>query len=69
MEEFDFSGFMPALKNIEITPPTSMITTEGGLLSGHVIKITFGNEEELVFSASEEQLQKIFFLILKVINS
>lgn len=68
MEEFDFSGFMPALKNIEITPPTSMITTEGGLLNGHVIKVTFGNEEEIVFSASEEQLQKMFFLILKIIN-
>ena len=29
-----FAGFMPAMKNVEITPPTSMITTEGGLISG-----------------------------------
>ena len=69
MSDFDFSGFMPAVKNIEITPPTSMITTEGGLISGHVLKVTFGDDSEIVFSASDDQLQKLFFLILKVINS
>jgi hypothetical protein len=68
MEEFDFSGFMPALKNIEITPSTSMITTEGGIMTGHIIKVTLGNDEEVVFSVGEDQLQKIFFLILKIIN-
>lgn len=68
MSDFDFSGFMPAVKNIEITPPTSMITTEGGLISGHVLKVTFGDDSEIVFSASDDQLQKLFFLILKVIN-
>jgi hypothetical protein len=68
MEEFDFSGFMPALKNIEITPSTSMITTEGGIMTGHIIKVTLGNDEEVVFSVGEDQLQKMFFLILKIIN-
>lgn len=69
MSEFDFSGFMPAVKNIEITPPTSMITTDGGLINGHILKITFGDDTEVVFSASDDQLQKLFFLILKVINN
>ena len=68
MEDFDFSGFMPALKNIEITPSTSMITTEGGIMTGHIIKVTLGNDEEVVFSVGEDQLQKMFFLILKIIN-
>ncbi len=68
MSDFDFSGFMPAVKNIEITPPTSMITTEGGLISGHIFKVTFGDGSETVFSASDDQLQRLFFLILKVIN-
>ena len=63
-----FAGFMPAIKNIEITPPTSMITTDGGLISGHVLKLTFANNQEIIFSATEEQLQKLFFLILKTIN-
>lgn len=68
MSDFEFSGFMPAVKNIEITPPTSMITTEGGLVSGHIVKLTFGDDSEVVFSASDEQLKKLFFIILKVIN-
>jgi hypothetical protein len=68
MSDFDFSGFMPAVKNIEITPPTSMITTEGGLISGHILKVTFGDDSEVVFSASDDQLKNLFFLILKVIN-
>ena len=63
-----FAGFMPAIKNIEINPPTSMITTEGGLISGNVIKLTFGDNQEMIFSTTEEQLQKLFFLILKTIN-
>lgn len=68
MTEFEFSGFMPALKNIEVTPPTSMITTEGGLVNGHIIKLTFGDNSEVVFSTSDEQLKNLFFLILKVVN-
>lgn len=68
MEDMTFAGFMPAIKNIEITPPTSMITTEGGLISGHVIKLTFCDDKEIIFSTTEDQLQKLFFLILKAIN-
>jgi len=68
MDDMTFAGFMPAMKNIEITPSTSMITTEGGLIKGHVIKLTFGDNQEMVFSTTEEQLQKLFFLILKTVN-
>ncbi len=63
-----FAGFMPAIKNIEITPSTSMITTEGSLINGHVVKLTFGDDKEVIFSTTEDQLQKLFFLILKTIN-
>jgi hypothetical protein len=45
-----------------------MITTEGGLIKGHVIKLTFGDNQEMIFSTTEEQLQKLFFLILKTVN-
>lgn len=68
MSDFDFSGFMLALQDIEITPPTSMITTEGGLIDGHIVKLTFGDGSETFFSAQNQQLQKLFFLILKVVN-
>jgi len=69
MNDFEFSGFMPALKDIDITASTSMITTDGGLIDGHIIKLTFGDESETIFSAQNEQLQKLFFLILKMINT
>jgi hypothetical protein len=68
MDDMTFAGFMPAIKNIEITPSTSMITTEGSLINGHVVKLTFGDDKEVIFSTTEDQLQKLFFLILKTIN-
>jgi hypothetical protein len=37
-------------------------------MTGHIIKVTLGNDEEVVFSVGEDQLQKMFFLILKIIN-
>jgi hypothetical protein len=64
-----FSGFMPAMKNIEITNQTSMITTDGSLINGHIIKITLGDNQEIILSTTEDQLQKLFFLILKILNN
>ena len=64
-----FSGFMPAMKNIEITNQTSMITTDGSLVNGHIIKITLGDNQEIILSTTEDQLQKLFFLILKILNN
>lgn len=68
MEDFDFSGFTPALKNIEITPARSMITAEGGLISSHLVKLVIGSDEEIIISVSEENLQKMFFLILRIVS-
>ena len=64
-----FSGFMPAMKNIEITNQTSMITTDGSLIKGHIIKIILGDNQEIILSTTEDQLQKLFFLILKILNN
>jgi len=30
--------------------------------------LTFGDNQEMIFSTTEEQLQKLFFLILKTVN-
>ncbi len=68
MEELsDFSGFTPALKSIEITPSRSMISGEGDLVISHLVKLVLGTGEELIFSVSEENLQKMFFLILRIV--
>ena len=64
-----FSGFMPAIKNIEITAQTPMITGDGSLINGHIVKITLGDDNEIILSVMEDQLQKLFFLILKVLNT
>ncbi|MBM3211011.1 hypothetical protein FJZ33_02245 [Candidatus Poribacteria bacterium] len=65
----EFSGFMPAIKNIEITNQTSMIATDGSLVNGHIIKIILGDGQEIILSVIEDQLQKLFFLILKILNN
>lgn len=68
MDELEFSGFMPAIVNLEVAPTTSMITTEGDLIESHVIKLSLGDGQEIFFSATEKDLQKLFFLILKVLS-
>jgi len=66
MEASGFDGFMPSLHNLEISPPTSMITTDGDVIDGHTIKLTLGDNSEVFFSCTQDQLQRLFFLILKV---
>lgn len=66
MEEI-FSGFMPAIKDVEITNQTSMISTNGDLLMGHIIRVVLGNDTEFICSITQDQLQKLYFLILKTL--
>ena len=68
MADFDFSGFTPALKSIDITPTRNMITAEGQLIISHLVKIVLGTGEEIIFSVSEDKLQKMFFQILRIVG-
>lgn len=45
-----------------------MITAEGGLISSHLVKLVIGSDEEIIISVSEENLQKMFFLILRIVS-
>lgn len=63
-----FEGFMPSLQGIEVSASTSMITTDGDLIEGHTIKVSLGDNSEVVFSCTQEQLQGLFFLILKTLS-
>ena len=63
-----FDGFMPSLHNIQISSSTSMITTEGNVMQGHTVKLSLGDGSEVVFSCTEEVLQRLFFLILKTLS-
>lgn len=64
----DFSGFAPFIKDIKVSVPASMITSSGELLDGHIVEISFG-DATMIFSASEEVLQKLFFLLLKIFSN
>lgn len=67
MGSFDFTGFVPMVKNIEISSQTSLMTFDGNFIDGYLVKVTFSNDTETIFSLSVEQLQKLFFVILKSI--
>jgi hypothetical protein len=66
-EDNNFDGYMPSLHNIEISSSTPMITTDGDLINGHTVKLSLGDSSEVVFSCTVDQLQKLFFLILKTV--
>lgn len=67
-DENAFDGFMPSLQNVEISGATSMITTDGDLLEGHTVQLSLGDDSKVVFSCTEQQLQGIFFLIMKTLS-
>lgn len=66
-DKVDFSGFAPFIKDINVSTPASMITSSGELLDGHIVKIDFG-DANLILSATDEVLQKLFFLLLKIFS-
>jgi hypothetical protein len=69
MSEETFSGFMPMIDNVNITPEVSMINTDGELLKAHTFSIIVRDGTEYVFSINNHDLMRLCFLITKVINS
>jgi hypothetical protein len=59
-----FDGFMPAISDITISKPTASITSNGDLLNVHCITIKAA-DQEYIFSIQPQDLQKLYFLILK----
>jgi hypothetical protein len=65
----DFSGFMPMIHQINITKETPMINTEGELVTAHTFKIQTKDGSEHIFSISNQDLMRLYFLISKVFMS
>ena len=61
-----FDGFMPAISDVSISKPTTSITSNGDLVNVHCVTIK-ANEKEYVFSIQPNDLQKLCFLIFKVL--
>lgn len=67
MSSESFSGFLPVVKDINITDMTSFLTTNGDLMNGHIVKIISGDGNESYYSISHDQLRSIFFLAMKIL--
>jgi hypothetical protein len=67
-EENTFSGFMPMISQINISQEVPMIASDGNLMNAHSVTITTKDGHTYVFSMENQQLMKLFFLIMKVVN-
>lgn len=63
-----FSGFMPAIKNINISSEISMMDSNGELINAHAVAIIVSDGTEYIFSINNHDLMRLFFLIAKVAN-
>jgi len=63
-----FDGFMPTIINITISKSTPSITSDGALLDIHCVTLKT-LEKEYIFSISPDDLNKLYFLILKVLTT
>jgi len=68
-EDTSFSGFMQMINQVYVTQESTMLDTQGGLVSAHSIKLNTTDGSEYMFSISNHDLLRFAFLIFKVINS
>jgi len=68
MSNNNLDGYVPSLESFEITPELSMITTDGGLINGHNVRLVLRDGSDIAFSLSVDELQKLFFLILRTLS-
>lgn len=68
-DEEIFSGFMPMIDQINITSQISMMNTDGDLVNAHTFSIIARDGTKYVFSVENENLMRLCFLIMKVLNT
>jgi len=54
---------------VYVTQESTMLDTQGGLVSAHSIKLNTTDGSEYMFSISNHDLLRFAFLIFKVVNS
>jgi hypothetical protein len=64
----DLTGFLPSMQSIQISESNQMITTDGDLISAHSVRLRLRDGSDIVFSVTEEELQKLFFVLLKALS-
>ena len=66
-EDNSFSGFMPRISQINLTRESSMLSTDGDLTKAHTFSIGTRDGHQHVFSITNNDLMRLFFLINKVV--
>jgi hypothetical protein len=69
MEPMDFTGFVPLIKNIYVSQRTSMMTSEGDLRDGFLIKVQTSSDTETIFGISPDQLEKLAILLVRMLDT
>lgn len=70
MSENDgYSGYMPMINQINISPIMEMINTEGELIHAHSIIVNTRENKDFVFSISQKDLVRLYFLLHKVLGN
>jgi len=64
-----YSGYMPMVKQIDISPTMEMINTEGELIHAHSFTVTTRENKDFVFSISQKDLVRLYFLSHKVLGN
>lgn len=67
-ENQNYSGYMPMVKQINVSQVMEMINTEGELIHAHSFAVNTREDKDFVFSISQQDLVKLYFLLHKVLS-
>lgn len=65
-EENQFTGFMPMISNVNVSPASTMLSTQGDLIRANTINIVTKDGSNYVFSIDPSDLMRLVFLLFKV---
>lgn len=63
-----YSGYMPMVNQINISPSIEMLNTEGQLIHAHSFVVNTREDKDFVFSITERDLVRLYFLLHKVLG-
>jgi hypothetical protein len=69
VDDNSYSGFMPMIRQITVSNTTAMLNTEGELIHAHSFVVNTRENKDFVFSVTQEDLTKLYFLIGKVLSA
>ncbi len=68
IEDNQFSGFMPMISNVNVSPAGTMLSTQGELVRANTIHIVTKDGGNYVFSIDPSDLMRLVFLLFKVVS-